>query len=86
MNLLRALGFDVQLSLAGCCGMAGTFGYDAEHYDLSMQIGEMKLFPQARSAGDAAIVSTGASCRIHLRQALAVEIHHPIEVIARQWI
>ncbi len=81
MELLRTLGFDVQLSTAGCCGMAGTFGFDAEHYDLSMQIGEMKLFPQARAAGDAILVSSGASCRMHMRQALTRDVAHPLELI-----
>ncbi|MDO8755333.1 MAG: heterodisulfide reductase-related iron-sulfur binding cluster, partial [Anaerolineales bacterium] len=81
MDLLRAAGFEVELSVAGCCGMAGTFGFDAEHFDLSMQIGEMKLFPQARRAQDALMVSTGASCRMHLRQALARDVVHPVELV-----
>jgi Fe-S oxidoreductase len=43
--LLRACGYDVQLSEAGCCGMAGTFGFEAEHYDLSMKIAGLRLLP-----------------------------------------
>ena len=50
VELLRACGFDAELSDAGCCGMAGTFGYEAEHYDLSMQIGGLKLFPKIRES------------------------------------
>jgi len=46
VELLRACGYGVELIDAGCCGMAGTFGYEAEHYDLSMKVGELKLFPK----------------------------------------
>jgi len=48
VELLRLCGYDVELIESGCCGMAGTFGYEAEHYDLSMKIGELKLFPALR--------------------------------------
>ncbi len=48
LALLRACGYDVELIDSGCCGMAGAFGYEAEHYDLSMKIGELKLFPFIR--------------------------------------
>jgi Fe-S oxidoreductase len=51
VELLRVFGFDVDVIDSGCCGMAGTFGYDAEHYDLSMQVGELKLLPQIRKLG-----------------------------------
>ena len=45
MEFLRSVGYKVELIDAGCCGMAGTFGYEAEHYELSQQIGDLKLFP-----------------------------------------
>jgi len=45
LELLRACGYEVELMDTGCCGMAGTFGYEAEHYELSMKIGKLKLFP-----------------------------------------
>jgi Fe-S oxidoreductase len=48
MELLRACGYEVELMDTGCCGMAGTFGYEAEHYELSMKVGELKLFPKIR--------------------------------------
>jgi Fe-S oxidoreductase len=53
-ELLCVCGYDVELIDAGCCGMAGTFGYEAEHYELSMRVGELKLFPTLRvpSAND----------------------------------
>ena len=48
VELLRSCGYDVELMDTGCCGMAGTFGYEAEHYELSMKVGELKLFPKVR--------------------------------------
>ncbi|MDO8755693.1 MAG: hypothetical protein Q7J80_17500, partial [Anaerolineales bacterium] len=48
VEMLRRFGFEVDLIDAGCCGMAGTFGYDAEHYELSMQIGELGVLPRIR--------------------------------------
>ncbi|HXQ37167.1 MAG TPA: FAD-linked oxidase C-terminal domain-containing protein, partial [Anaerolineales bacterium] len=48
VELLHACGYDVQVIDSGCCGMAGSFGYEAEHYDLSMKVGELKLFPKLR--------------------------------------
>jgi FAD/FMN-containing dehydrogenase/Fe-S oxidoreductase len=49
LELLRSCGFQVDLLDTGCCGMAGTFGYEAEHYDLSMKVGGLKLFPMLRT-------------------------------------
>jgi Fe-S oxidoreductase len=52
---------------SSCCGMAGSFGYHAEHYDVSMRMGELSLFPAVRAAaGDAAIVADGTSCRAQI--------------------
>ncbi|HEX9386810.1 MAG TPA: heterodisulfide reductase-related iron-sulfur binding cluster, partial [Anaerolineales bacterium] len=45
LELLRSCGYEVELLDTGCCGIAGTFGYEAEHYELSMKVGELKLFP-----------------------------------------
>ena len=49
IELLHSCGYEVELMDTGCCGMAGTFGYEAEHYDLSMKVGELKLFPALRA-------------------------------------
>lgn len=51
VEMLRRFGFDVDVIEAGCCGMAGTFGYDAEHYELSMQVGELGVLPKVRELG-----------------------------------
>jgi Fe-S oxidoreductase len=62
--MLQAAGYQVELIDAGCCGMAGAFGYEAEHYALSMQIGELKLFPALRSVRkDVIVTAAGASCQ-----------------------
>jgi len=51
LEMLRVCGYDVELMETGCCGMAGTFGYEEEHYELSMKVGELKLFPLIRQIG-----------------------------------
>jgi FAD/FMN-containing dehydrogenase/Fe-S oxidoreductase len=80
--LLRAFGFEVDVIDAGCCGMAGTFGYDAEHYDLSMRVGELKLFPALRQSSSASIVSSGSACRLQIRQGVGKEAQHPLVLIS----
>jgi Fe-S oxidoreductase len=65
---------------SGCCGMAGSFGY--EHYDLSMRIGERVLFPAVRAAPDAAIAAPGFSCRHQIEHGTGRRARHPIELVA----
>ena len=95
VELLRACGFDVELSDAGCCGMAGTFGFEAEHYEVSMRIAELKLLPALRALNREGaknaknlsdkVVSTGAACRMQVRHGSGLEARHPIEWV-RDWI
>jgi FAD/FMN-containing dehydrogenase/Fe-S oxidoreductase len=67
---------------AGCCGMAGSFGFEAEHYDLSMQIGGMRLFPAVDAEdGDTLIAATGVSCRQQIAHGTRREARHPVELI-----
>lgn len=67
---------------SGCCGMAGSFGYEKEHYDLSMRIGEMVLFPAIREATeDTTIVASGTSCRHQIKDGANRKALHPIEVL-----
>jgi Fe-S oxidoreductase len=80
IELLSSFGFDVDIIDAGCCGMAGTFGYDAEHYKLSMQIGELGVLPKVREAQH--VVSTGSACRMQIRHGAGKESVHPIVLIA----
>jgi FAD/FMN-containing dehydrogenase/Fe-S oxidoreductase len=88
LELLSSCGYHVALMDTGCCGMAGTFGYEAEHYELSMQVGELKLFPEIRKEdrGDGAyrVIASGAACRMQIRQGTGVEAMHPILLVAKQ--
>ncbi len=85
IELLRFCGYDVELMDTGCCGMAGTFGYEAEHYGLSMKIGGLKLFPAVRKVGKGErIVSSGAACRMQIEQGTGVHAVHPITLVAKQ--
>lgn len=78
VELLRACGFDAELSDAGCCGMAGTFGFEAEHYALSMKIFERVETRDWRIRG-LEIVSSGGACRMQVRHGSGAEARHPIE-------
>jgi FAD/FMN-containing dehydrogenase/Fe-S oxidoreductase len=67
---------------SGCCGMAGSFGYEKEHYDLSMKIGEMILFPSVRKAEEQTLISApGTSCRHQIKDGTGKQALHPVEVL-----
>jgi Fe-S oxidoreductase len=67
---------------SGCCGMAGSFGYEEEHYDVSMQVGELVLFPAVRNANaDTIIAAPGTSCRHQIKDGTKKHALHPIEVL-----
>ncbi|MBN1680528.1 MAG: FAD-binding protein [Anaerolineae bacterium] len=82
----RALGLlpncDITELDDGCCGVAGSFGYEAEHYDLSIQIGEQRLLPAIREAPDAIIAASGVSCREQVEHGTGRHALHPVEVLA----
>lgn len=74
--------YTVEVIPSGCCGMAGSFGYEKEHYDVSMKIGELTLFPAVRSADpDAVIVAPGTSCRHQIKDGTERRAIHPLEVL-----
>jgi len=81
--LLRSIpGADVVEVDAGCCGMAGSFGFEAEHYELSMGIGELRLFPAIRAeAKETIIAATGVSCRQQIAHGTGRPARHPLEII-----
>jgi len=79
--LLQSLGFDVETLDAACCGMAGTFGYEAEHYELSMKVGE-RLFNSEFRIQNSEFVCSGAACRMQVTQGMGVEGRHPLEIVA----
>ena len=80
------LSFPVNYSVteipSGCCGMAGAFGYEKEHYELSMRVGELVLFPDIRNTSDeVTITASGTSCRHQIKDGTGRIALHPIEVI-----
>jgi FAD/FMN-containing dehydrogenase/Fe-S oxidoreductase len=78
----RIPGADVRELDAGCCGMAGSFGFESEHYDLSMKIGGLRLFPAVESAApDALIAATGVSCRQQIGHGTGRTAVHPVELV-----
>jgi Fe-S oxidoreductase len=86
-KVLNAMGVDVDVLDSGCCGMAGAFGFEAEHYDTSLKVGELVLVPAVRAAAkDTLLVADGFSCReqisqttdrhaLHLAQVLQMAMH-----------
>ena len=74
--------YAVQEIPSGCCGMAGSFGYEKEHYDLSMKVGELVLFPTVRSEdSDTIICAPGTSCRHQIKDGTERTAFHPIEIL-----
>jgi FAD/FMN-containing dehydrogenase/Fe-S oxidoreductase len=81
--LLRAIpGTEVTEVDAGCCGMAGSFGFEAEHYGLSMRIGELRLFPAVRAEPASTIIAaSGVSCRQQIAHGTGRAARHPLEIV-----
>lgn len=88
--LLSRMGLNAELLDSGCCGLAGSFGYEAHHYDISMKIGERVLLPRVREASrDTLIITDGFSCReqimhgtprhaMHLAEVIQMAMHQPL--------
>ncbi|MCH9035732.1 MAG: FAD-binding protein [Chloroflexi bacterium] len=82
MVLALPPGFQVEVVDSGCCGMAGAFGYEKEHYDISMDIGDLKLFPAVRAKGpEWEIAVTGVSCRQQIEQGTGRRARHLVELL-----
>jgi FAD/FMN-containing dehydrogenase/Fe-S oxidoreductase len=80
--ILTQMGVRLESLDSGCCGMAGSFGFEADHYDVSMQVGELVLLPAVRRAGaDTLIVADGFSCREQIRQGTSKRALHLAEVL-----
>lgn len=83
--LRRAFGDGVTTLDTGCCGMAGSFGMHRDRYDLSMQIGELVLFPAVRAMGEGDVtVAPGTSCRHQIHDGVQTEAIHPVSLLRRQ--
>src|SRR5215218_6039219 len=75
-------GGDVEVVDSGCCGMAGLFGYEKDHYEVSMKMGERRLFPAVRGAEDRVVVAPGTSCREQISDGTTRRALHPAEYLA----
>jgi FAD/FMN-containing dehydrogenase/Fe-S oxidoreductase len=76
------INYAVEIIPSGCCGMAGSFGYEAEHYAVSQQVGELVLFPAVRKAEvDTLIAAPGTSCRHQIADGTGRKALHPVEIL-----
>lgn len=74
--------YEVHLIPSGCCGMAGSFGYEQEHFDISMKIGELVLFPTVRKQPQEVIIAApGTSCRHQIHDGTGRKALHPVEIL-----
>jgi Fe-S oxidoreductase len=74
--LARVPGLKVSTVQTSCCGMAGSFGYEAEHYPVSMKMAELSLLPEVRKRAAARIVADGTSCRQQIEHGAGREAWH----------
>jgi FAD/FMN-containing dehydrogenase/Fe-S oxidoreductase len=80
--VLKSAGFEVSEVDSGCCGMAGSFGFEKEHYDLSLTIGNRRLAPAVKAAvADTEIIAPGISCRQQIEHLTGRKAKHPAEVL-----
>ncbi|HEX6983424.1 MAG TPA: FAD-linked oxidase C-terminal domain-containing protein [Balneolaceae bacterium] len=83
-DVLEKAGYHPEILDTGCCGMAGSFGYEANHYNVSMDIGELRLFPSLRNLPeDTLICAPGFSCRHQINDGTGRKAFHPAELIAK---
>lgn len=82
IDILNFTGrYHIEEIKSGCCGMAGSFGFEKEHFDLSMKVGELILFPEIRNAGkNTLIAAPGTSCRHHIKDGTGRNVFHPVEL------
>jgi FAD/FMN-containing dehydrogenase/Fe-S oxidoreductase len=84
LRLIRNL--NVSVLDAGCCGMAGAFGYEKTHYDISLAIAQLELIPALQAAPAATVIATGTSCRHQIRDLTGRMAYHPVELLAQSLI
>jgi FAD/FMN-containing dehydrogenase/Fe-S oxidoreductase len=83
LALLSGLGIKAEMIESTCCGMAGSFGYEADHFEVSMQVGELDLFPAVRAANGRPVLASGVSCRSQIETGTQIRSIHPISFIAQ---
>ncbi len=82
VKMLELAGYTVKVIDSGCCGVAGAFGYEAEHYKLSVQVGELMLLPAVRATPPGTIVAaSGVSCQAQIEDGAGVHPTHPIQLV-----
>jgi FAD/FMN-containing dehydrogenase/Fe-S oxidoreductase len=84
-ELLQAVGYEVDIIPSGCCGMAGAFGYETEHFEVSQAVGELVLFPEVRKAKARGwmVVAPGTSCRAQIADGVDLIPEHSITLVAK---
>ncbi len=81
--MLERVGYPITIIKDGCCGMAGAFGYEAEHYTVSRLVGELALLPAVRESGNSIIAAAGVSCKSQIEDGTGRQAYHPISLLAR---
>jgi Fe-S oxidoreductase len=84
VSMLEGVGYQVTSIDDGCCGMAGAFGYEEEHFDLSMQVGELSLFPAIKRSDTSVIAASGISCQSQIVDGTGHQAVHPISLVAQR--
>ena len=80
--MLKAAGYEVSEVDSGCCGMAGSFGFEKEHYELSTKIGNRRLVPAVKAAGSQIeVAAPGISCRQQIDHLAGRQAKHPVELL-----
>jgi len=86
VELLKKFNLDVNLINSGCCGIAGSFGYEKEHANFSMKIGNLKLFSAIRKADDKSLIlANGVSCRTQIKDGTGRTAEHMAEILFEQF-
>jgi Fe-S oxidoreductase len=81
-KLYERLGLDFELLDSGCCGLAGSFGFERDHYDISVKIGERRLLPAVRDAAqDTLVIADGFSCRTQIEQLTERRPLHTAQIV-----
>ena len=82
LSVLRQAGYEAEMIDSGCCGMAGSFGFETEHHEISRRMGELRLFPAIRAARHIPVAVTGVSCRQQISHFTEAEPRHVVEYLA----
>jgi FAD/FMN-containing dehydrogenase/Fe-S oxidoreductase len=82
--MLQNAGYSVKTIKDGCCGMAGAFGYETEHYSTSMKVGELNMFPAINNSAESIICAAGISCKSQIEDGTGRQAVHPITLVSRR--